>query len=527
MQRPERNAPFVTLDDVTIRRGDSLVFPHTTWTMRAGERWAIVGPNGSGKSTLVKALCGTLPVVSGEILYHFAGNHLPTGHSWYEPAPEEMIAHVSFEAQRELLGSVSPYQQARWDSAAGNSAPTVIDFLLSDGLDEIAPYLVGPRPMPGRGFQTRLRHSVRVFGIDYLLSRRIAHLSNGEIRKVLMARALARAPRLLVLDDPFGGLDTQSRRAVHQVVRDVLRHGTPVLLVASSTDDLPPQVTHVLSVAGDRVAKSGRLQEILTDRTRGPRPRRLRATGCTKPTRQRVAAERNGTPLVLMRNVASAYGDVPILTGVTWRVQPGERWALMGPNGSGKSTLLSLIVGDNPQAYANDITLFGRRRGTGESVWEIKQRIGYVSPEMLEHYREDLFCLDVVCSGFYDSIGLYDACSRAARHAARLWLRRLGIGPLARKRFLELSDSLQRLVLLARALVKDPPLLILDEPCQGLDAEHRDTIRALLDHVCTATSRAMIYVTHRKDELPSCITHELRLRRGRVVGKVRRRSGPA
>jgi molybdate transport system ATP-binding protein len=498
---------------VTIRRGERLVFPHTTWCMRTDERWAIIGPNGSGKSTLAQALSGALPVVRGEIIYHF-GNQDPQG---YGPVPEEAIAHISFEMQREVLGSVSAYQQARWNSALDGDALTVVEFLTSDGLDRIAPHLVGPRPVPAPGFQTRLHNTVRLFGIGYLLDRRVAHLSNGETRKVLMARALAHEPRLLILDDPFGGLDPQSREVVNRILRRVLRHGTPVLLVATRAEDIPPPVTHVLRVANGRVVARGTRQEILARPAPAARPRMWRVG---RGTTQRAASGANGTPatpLVRMRKVGVAYGSVRILTDVTWHILPGQRWTLMGPNGAGKSTLLSLILGDNPQAYANDIELFGRRRGSGESIWEIKRHIGYLSPEMLVHYREDLSCGQVVCSGFFDSIGLYNSCSRAQRQAARLWLERLGIGTLARRGFLDVSDGLQRVVLLARALVKDPPLLILDEPCQGLDPEHREVIRGLLDHVCTATSRAMIYVTHRRDELPTCITHELQLRRGRVV----------
>jgi molybdate transport system ATP-binding protein len=515
----DRSAPFITLNDITIRRSDRLVFPHTTCTMRTGERWAILGANGSGKSTLAQAIAGALPVVRGEIVYHFANGHPRTDRPWSEPAPEERIAHVSFDRQRQVIGRVSPFEQARWHSGAGDDALTVREFLTSDGLDEIAPFLVSPRPLPAAGFLTRVQHSVRRLHIGDLLDRRVSQLSNGEMRKVLIAHALAQAPQLLILDDPFGGLDAPSRQAVHRILRGALRSGPPVLLVAARRSDVPPEVTHLLLVANDKVIASGTRNEMLAQPARASQPRPPRHRQPQRPGRRADSAE-TGTPdspLLRMRNVGVRYGGVQILRGVTWEVLPGQRWALMGPNGAGKSTLLSVILGDNPQAYANQVEVFGHRRGSGESIWDIKRGIGYLSPEMLAHYQEDLSCRQVVCSGFFDSIGLYDACSRTQLAASRSWLERLGIGDLARKSFLDVSDGLQRLVLLARALVKDPALLILDEPCQGLDAAHRDATLAVLDRVCTGTNRAMIYVTHRREELPACITHIVQLRRGRMI----------
>jgi molybdate transport system ATP-binding protein len=225
-----------------------------------------------------------------------------------------------------------------------------------------------------------------------------------------------------------------------------------------------------------------------------------------------------------MENVSVSYNGSKVLQQVSWTVREGEQWALLGPNGAGKTTLLSLILADNPQAYVNDITLFGRRRGSGESIWEIKQYIGWVAPELQLYYPRGATCLDVVCSGFFDSVGLYRQCSTYQRQVAMSWMQRMGLSERADTALEQVSEGEQRLALIARALVKGPALLVLDEPCQGLDASNRDRVLHAIDWVGSRPDTSMIYVTHRADELPHSITHVLRLNEGRVVGQARMRN---
>ena len=201
----------------------------------------------------------------------------------------------------------------------------------------------------------------------------------------------------------------------------------------------------------------------------------------------------------------------------------GEHWALLGPNGSGKTTWLSLIQGDNPQAYALDFRLFGLKPDTTQTLWRLRRQIGWLSPELHLHYPPDWSCLDVVCSGFFNTIGLYESCPSRQRAAARNWLRRFGLASRARNPFGELSLGDQRLVLLARAMVKRPGLLILDEPCQGLDAGHRLSILATVDRLIGQTRAGLIFVTHHAREMPACITHILKLKSGRIHQSRRKR----
>ncbi|MFV0590315.1 MAG: ABC transporter ATP-binding protein [Draconibacterium sp.] len=239
-----------------------------------------------------------------------------------------------------------------------------------------------------------------------------------------------------------------------------------------------------------------------------------------------------------MRDVQVAYGGKKVLDGIDWEVKTGTRWVLSGHNGAGKTTLLSLITADNPQAYSNDLVLFDRKRGSGETVWEIKEKIGFVSPELhlyfLRHRgiskpasdselsTNSLSCIDVVLSSFKNEVGFNTTYSKIQLIKAQKWLEILGMGKREKASFLHASLGEQRTILLARALVKSPDLLILDEPCQGLDAEHTKRFIRLLNHICLHDQTTMIYVTHRKEEIPECVTHVLELENGRIKRQAKR-----
>jgi len=213
--------------------------------------------------------------------------------------------------------------------------------------------------------------------------------------------------------------------------------------------------------------------------------------------------------LIRMRNVNVHYGEKVVLKNFYWSVEQGENWKIVGPNGSGKSTLLSLICGDNLQAYANEIYLFGRRRGTGESIWDIKQKIGFVSSEFQVRYRQPVTALKVVLSGFFDSIGYYRPASVTQKERALSLMELLEITNLADLDFTRLSYGQQRLILIARAMIKSPPLLILDEPCQGLDRTNRNRVLELVDLVGQNTTTQILYVTHAAADHLNCLQKEL------------------
>ncbi len=207
-----------------------------------------------------------------------------------------------------------------------------------------------------------------------------------------------------------------------------------------------------------------------------------------------------GTPLIALENGRIAYGEQVVFDGLNLTVRAGEHTLIEGPNGSGKSSLLELFTGDHPQAYANDLTLFGRRRGTGESVWDIKRSVGLVSGRLHRDYRVSASVETVLMSGLFDSIGLYETPGPRARTRARRWLAWLGLGLHPDDAFRELSFGAQRLVLVARAAIKVPPLVVLDEPTAGLDADNRAHVLALVGSLCTQTASTVLFVTHRPDE---------------------------
>jgi molybdate transport system ATP-binding protein len=374
---------------------------------------------------------------------------------------------------------------------------------------------------PTAEFARRRRQVLHWLGIAELMDRHLPSLSSGEMRKTLLAHALLRRPRLLILDDVFTGLDPGFRVHLKRLLENLIRRGdVHLLLTVSHPDELPRGITHMLCVDRCRVVAHGtRAQMLRHDRVR----ELFRGDGASLRGPRRVpAARRRARPggseeLVRLENVSVRYDGRAILDKVDWTIRRGESWALTGPNGSGKSTLLSLINGDNPQAYANHVHVFGRRRGSGESVWQLKKRIGWVSPELHLHFPQAQSVLAAVASGFQDSEGCYRRPSSRQRRAARRCLASLGLGDCGELPFGLLSAGLQRVALLARALVKSPDLLVLDEPCHGLDVAHRTRFVQTIEKLLRDTATTVIYVTHRSDEIPRGIRLFLRLRAGQVV----------
>jgi len=494
------NRPFVSLLNATFRLGDTLVFENTSLVMRRHEQWAVVGGNASGKSLFADALCERLPLVGGQLHYHFSP---PPGGT-----QQDAVVRVSFSDRKQGLGDT--VVQGRWNSIESEATLLVRNFLAFERVMDINPFeLTTGRELARQQFQRRLRRAVRLLDLERFMDSHVVSLSNGESQRLQLARALCHPLRLLILDEPFTGLDTAYRAHFRRLLQNLASDSVQVVLITSCKDDLPNSVTHVATLDQCRIVDISPFSS--------SSPGSPKSAFSSKRPRKRFASPRSPNsvpptpPLIELKNVSVRYGTKIILDCVNWRVEPGESWALLGPNGSGKTTLLNLIAGDHPQAYANYVSVFGQSRGEGESVWELKKRIGSVSPELQLHFDESLTCFEAVASGFEDSIGVFRPLSVRELKSTRRWLKYFGLHKQVHLPMAVLSAGVQRLVLLARALVKEPALLILDEPCQGLDAAQTRQFVRTVEQLIRSKAATVIYVTHREEEIPLSITKTLRL----------------
>lgn len=351
------------------------------------------------------------------------------------------------------------------------------------------------------------------FGITHLLDRRFKYLSTGETRKTLLCQALMSAPELLILDEPFDGLDVASRQQLATLLHALHQSGITLALVLNRFDEIPDFVQYAGVLVDCTLTETGAKADLLQQALIAQLAHSERLAGVALPEPDEPAAGHSlpaDEPRIVLNDGVVSYSDRPILDRLSWRVNPGEHWQIVGPNGAGKSTLLSLITGDHPQGYSNDLTLFGRRRGSGETIWDIKKHIGYVSSSLHLDYRVSTTVRNVILSGYFDSIGIYQAVSDRQQKLAQQWLEILGIDKrTADAAFHSLSWGQQRLALIVRSLVKHPTLLILDEPLQGLDPLNRQLIRRFVDVLISEGDTQLLFVSHHAEDAPACITHRL------------------
>ncbi|GEJ59283.1 ABC transporter ATP-binding protein [Anaeromyxobacter diazotrophicus] len=510
-------APLVELCDVDVRLGGRDVLTGLSLALREGESWGLVGANGSGKSTLLRLLRGELWPAHGRgrRVFHLAG------------APEESPIGV-----RERIGLVSPELQqeyVRRDWAL--PAEAVVRSGFTDS--------VYPPEAATPAQAARVEETLAALGAAPLARRSILELSSGEARRVLLARALVGRPRLLFLDEPCHGLDAAARAGFLALVSAVARGGTPVVVATHRRDELVPEITRVAVLHGGKILAQGGREEVLGRHRGGPAASTATATATANPTANPTAtststptanptATANPTPAAgpatagppsssILLSISHADVNVegrPALRDLSWTVRRGESWAVVGPNGAGKSTLLRLVVGDEQAMPGGRVA----RLDLGEraSVFEVKARVGFVSPDLQARHRGDVLAEEVVASGFTASIGAVEPATEAQRAAASRAMERLRVAHLAGRRIHGLSFGELRRLLLARALVAGPELLVLDEPCDGLDPEAR---AALLDDVerLARSGTPLVLVTHHAEDLVAALDHVLELAAGRAV----------
>ena len=524
---------IISISDGVCRMPAWRMAQPVNFQLNDGEHIAVVGPNGGGKSMLIDIITGAHAL-------------LPTNPVRYDFAPSEaklVSDNIKTMTFRDSYGPADAnyYHQQRWNQHDIEETPLVSDlldeafriaetgltrqtvydrFLVRDETSEEKAARLARDEQRRETMHSSLKrvrqHLYDIFHLETLLDKHVIMLSSGELRKFQLTKTLLTNPRVLIMDNPFIGLDVNSRRQLHEFLQ-VLTSETrvSVILVQSKSDDIPEFVTHVVKVENMTVGEKQTRQEYLASATPVP-PHVLETTLkddilALPDTPSPVAGDSDD--VIRFNNVNIRYGTRTILKDLSLAVRNGDRWALSGENGAGKSTLLSIVCADNPQSYANDIVLFGHQRGKGESIWDIKRNIGYISPEMHRAFQRNIPSVEIVASGLSDMHGLYSKPNAQQREQCIFWMRVFGVESLADRTFLSLSSGEQRLVLLARAFVKDPPLLILDEPLHGLDLINRRRVKDIIETFCQRRNKTLIMVTHYAEELPSCINHEIFLRR--------------
>lgn len=462
------------------------------------ENVAIVGPNGSGKTMLVDMIIGSHPLLMHDPEYNFA------------PSTKSLVSdNIKYMAFKDTYGGDNDrtyYLQQRWNQQEIDENTPVV------GRELEKTFLLAGQDTPER--RQLQQHIYELFHMEHLLDKYVILLSSGELRKYSLAGTLFADPRVLILDNPFIGLDVNTRDQLRELLSILSReHGLQIILVLSKSDEIPEFITHVVEVKDMKVLPKVTKNDFLKNRS--PFPARVLKDEKAEAILNLPYKDKefHSDEVVKMNKVCIRYGKRTILENLDWIVKNEEHWALSGQNGAGKSTLLSLVCADNPQSYACDIALFGNPRGSGESIWDIKKHIGYVSPELHRAYQRDMPGIRIVASGLMDSVGLYVKPDEKQYDICRFWMDAFGLNGKEDTPFLKLSSGEQRLVLLARAFVKDPELLILDEPLHGLDNINRRLVKDIIETFCRRKNKTMIIVTHYKDELPDCIDHSIFLKR--------------
>ena len=463
---------------------------HFTW--KQGEHWAVYGDSGKSLTGLLETLLGKTLLSQGHLLTPFADEYVAKQnlagqvHSF-----RDLIALVSQDYPiRNKAGLQNFYYQQRFNSADVHHTITVGSYLHSI-----------PAMRKGPWTPEKVAQLLR---LNHLLDASLLMLSNGETRRLSLAVGLLRQPLLYLMDQPLTGLDQESRAAFGDFLAACIHANIHVLLTTTSAE-IPAQITHIAYLKDS---------EALQTWNRTQYAPQIKPTPIHSWDLSPVLPILSSYPVysgsvVSLEGVSIRYGQTLILDKINWNIQSGERWRLKGKNGSGKSTLISLLIGENPQSYSQNFYLFGKRRGSGESIWELKKPIGFVAPELSRYFPRNQSLRKVILSGLFDTLGLFKSVTPEQEALAQTWMETFQLQDLKETYFFELSLAQQRWALLARALIKKPQLLILDEASQGLDEQQRELFKNTLQDLLLRLPATIIYVSHYEEDVPPCVNLEL------------------
>jgi len=472
---------FVSIQNLNLKYQQRSVLKDLNWTINRGENWVLGGKSGSGKTSLGKIIAGSQSA-SGKININFiTGSHLPP----------EILFVESWYQFKNLEGVANFYYQQRYTSQQAKDTLTVHAELVSYGkekalhLDQVEPIL-------------------EALNFSSFAGSQLIELSSGEHKKLQLVKALWLKPQLLIIDQPYTGLDVTSRKNLNTLLDKIIKEGVQLILICNDFE-LPDSVNCFAEIRGGQLIQVDSLtQSSVTENHSRTIPDFLKESP--------VYSSEN---IVKMVDVNISYGEKQVLKNINWEVKAGEKWLLQGHNGSGKSTLLSLVNGDHPQSYANELYLFGNRRGSGESIWDIKQHIGLISPEFHWYFDATSTVWQSIASGFYDTVGLFQQLPYSKSRQVDELVDYFDLSENKNELLSTLPLGKQRLVLLARTIIKNPELLILDEPCQGLDQQQTKHFNQLVDELCS-NGMTLIYVGHFESALPTCLEKRILLEKGEV-----------
>ncbi|PWS30519.1 ATP-binding cassette domain-containing protein [Pedobacter paludis] len=471
----------VAIQNLNLKYQQKLVLRDLNWTINRGENWILGGISGTGKTSLAKIIAGQQSAL-GDIKVSFAINSI---------LPPEILFVESWYQFKNLEGVANFYYQQRYTSQQAKDTLTVHAELVNYGKEK------------GLHFD-QIEPILEALNFSSFASSQLIELSSGEHKKLQLVKALWLKPQLLIIDQPYTGLDASSRKNLNILLDEVSAQGVQLILICNDTE-LPNSINHFAEIKDGQLIEVDSL-ELATDTQKHERE---------IPDFLKESPVYSSQSIVKMVDVNISYGEKQVLKNINWEVKAGEKWLLQGHNGSGKSTLLSLINGDHPQSYANELYLFGNRRGSGESIWDIKQHIGLISPEFHWYFDATSTVWQSIASGFYDTVGLFQQLPYSKSAQVDELVEYFGLTASKNELLSTLPLGKQRLVLLARTIIKNPELLILDEPCQGLDQQQTQHFNQLIDELC-GNGMTLIYVGHFESQLPTCIEKRILLEKGEV-----------
>ena len=480
IQKIKMSTPIIRISNLNFQYNKPIL-EDFNWELSAGECWMLGGLSGSGKTTLAKIISGEIKNFEGKVEVNFDENsELP-----------KKVSYVSNWFQfSNLEGDRNFYYQQRYNQVAKNDTRTVFAELNHFGKDENLDFRI-------------LESFLGPFGFENFKNQQLIELSSGEHKKLQLLKALWLKPQVLIIDQPYTGLDVKSRQFLNHAFDDLIRKNVTLILI-NNDDEYPKSVQYFIEIENGKLVHRNSPKDFSKGEERIPK---------SLPFFLQNNQKNEQESLIKLENINISYGEKQVLKNIDWEVNSGEQWLLQGHNGSGKSTLLSLLNGDHPQAYANEIHLFGQKRGSGESIWDIKEKIGMISPELHWYFDMNANVGQTIASGFFDSMSLYQKLSFDQQQQLEQILYFFDLKDDKNKKLSTLPLGKQRLALLARTLIKKPKLLILDEPCQGMDNEQTQYFNQVIDDLASQ-GQSLIYVGHFESQLPKKLSHKLVLENG-------------